>query len=261
MHCVGRISCLGPPFSILLLVPGVLVNDTIIGDPLFAVPLQLSEPVDFELGDNPPDRVLLCYEIHGRANQWFNLVTDECTSVNAHYINVTDYLNVINRIAVRAIDDNGACRQIAVDVNGCSIELDGMPLNLSRYSHDGIRIRKYPQRVRILVPNCAEQSLIMWITCESRDLEDRNTELLRFDVMRGLNLGHRDSHGLIGNLIFKLIAVMTSSRTWSVQVATELQRVAVKTLYVASNPGLPCFFPPLRKKNCVEGLGSSLRYM
>ena len=184
-----------------LQIAGVLVNDTIIGDPLFAVPLLLSEPVELALDGGDPDRVILCYEIHGKEDLWFNLVTDECTSVNAHYSNVAPQLNIINRIAVRAVDDDGACREIAVDVDGCSIEVDGMPVNFSRNSNSGIRIRKYPQRVRILVPNCAEQSLIMWITCESRILEDIDTELLRFDVLRGLNFGHRNSHGLIGNLI------------------------------------------------------------
>ena len=199
-------------FFLLLIVPDILVNDTVVGDPLFAVPLYLSDPVDFGSGEES-NTVLLCYEIHGRPNQWFNLVTDECASVNAQYISITRGLNVINQITIRAIDDNSACRQIAVDIDGCSIELDGTSVNTSRYNHDGIRIRQYPRRLRIVVPNCAEQSLIMWITCESRALVDPftsevlNREILRFDVMRGLNFGHRDSHGLIGNILFAMIVV------------------------------------------------------
>ena len=91
-----------------------------------------------------------------------------------------------------------------VDLDGCSTTLDGMTVNQSRYEADGVRIKRYPRRVRVAVPNCAELSLIMWVTCETRTLQDpyRDFEIvadmLRFDVLRGLNFGHSDSHGLIG---------------------------------------------------------------
>ena len=153
------------------------------------------------------DSVSLCYELHGQSDEWFNLVTDECTSVNAHYIGAPSGLNVIDQIAIRAVDGVRICREILVQRDGCTVELDGLPLNGSRFDMDGIMIRRYSRRVRVAVPNCQEQNLVLWITCETRTIQISVFDdpiifdSIRFDVLRGLNFGHRDSHGIIGNLI------------------------------------------------------------
>ena len=150
------------------------------------------------------DRVSLCYEINGTPSRWFNLVTDECTSVNAYYTNLTHIDNIIEQIAIRAIDDAGNCREILVNRDGCSTTLNGMTVNVSWYEADGVRIRQYPRRVRVVVPSCAELSLTMWLTCETRYHSDpyREAEIvvdaLRFEITRALNFGHSDTHGLIG---------------------------------------------------------------
>ena len=182
------------------------MNDTVIGDPLFTVPVFVPdlESLGMEL-----DRIFLCYELHGRSDEWFNLVTDECTSVNAHYISTaTGGLNVINQIAIRAADVAGSCREILVRREGCTVELDGIRLNVSaRINENNITIRHFSRRVRVAVPNCQEQSLVMWITCETRTVQNSVFDdpivfdSIRFDVMRGLNFRHRDSHGIIGNLL------------------------------------------------------------
>ena len=62
-------------------------NDTVIGDPLFTVPLNMENGFDrlpalAKQLDGLPN---LCYEIHGEHNQYFSLVSDTCTTVNAHY--------------------------------------------------------------------------------------------------------------------------------------------------------------------------------
>lgn len=154
-------------------------------------------------------RLSLCYEIHGRADVNFNLVTDECVTVNAHYTDLTNYLNVIDQIGVRAVDDNGMCRNIQVDVDGCSASVDGAALaSGQRYSSGGISVRRYSNRVRISVPNCNELSLVMWVICETRTLEDPfggegvvTGDMIKFVVMRGLNFGHRQAHGILGKLL------------------------------------------------------------
>lgn len=181
---------------------GIQVNDTAIGDPLMTVPLLVS---DDDLAGLNTTEVSLCYEIHGAADQWFNLVTDECASVNARYHDLTSYLNVINQIGVRATDENNECKNILVDVNGCSASVNGIPLNGQVYTADGISVRSYPNRVRISVPNCQELNLIMWVFCETRTLADPEApggsisgDMIKFVVMRGLNFGHRQAHGLIG---------------------------------------------------------------
>ena len=150
-------------------------------------------------------RLSLCYEIHGRADAFFNLVTDACATVNAHYHDLTSYLNVIDQIGVRAVDTNRMCRNIEVDVDGCTASVDGQPLAAgARYSSGGISVRRYSNRVRISVPNCNELSLVMWVICETRTLEDPfgtgtvTGDMIKFVVMRGLNFGHRLAHGLLG---------------------------------------------------------------
>ena len=75
-------------------------------------------------------------------HRYFNLVSDICTSVNAHYMNVSVF-NVIDRIAIRAVDEGGACREVLLNVEGmCSVSVDGTSVE-SSYMRDGISIRRY----------------------------------------------------------------------------------------------------------------------
>ena len=60
-----------------LINTGITVNDTVVGDPLMTVPIRVpGYQTDLHL----------CYEIHGTADTYFNFVSDDCTSVNAHYV-------------------------------------------------------------------------------------------------------------------------------------------------------------------------------
>ena len=178
-------------------------SDTTLGVALFTVPVFLPR--------QPKIRLPLCYEVQGRPDEWYNLVTDECTSVNAQYVHTNGDTNVIGQIAIRARDTDHFCREILVNREDCAVELDGVPLNSSdRYSVNEIRIRQFSQRVRVAVPNCQEKSLVMWITCQTTLVEDAlffhpparvPVDTLRFEVLRGLNYGHRDSHGIVGNCL------------------------------------------------------------
>ena len=150
----------------------------------------------------------LCYEVHGESDAYFNLISDECTSVNAYYDEVVTPspsidLNVMSRIGVRA-KGNSRCWNISIDLEDCAATVDGSPLLPG--SFDGIAVRAYAtsSRVRISVPNCVDTMLVMWVYCKSgrvKDPDDSDTyyniEFIRFVVMRGLNLNER-SHGLIG---------------------------------------------------------------
>ena len=153
-------------------------------------------------------RVSLCYEIHGQSDQWFNLVTDECATVNAQYFSLSRRLNIIDEIGVRAVDDNNRCVNIRVNVGGCTAEVNGVSLDLmERFSQNGISVRRYNNRVRISVPNCNELTLVMWAICEIRTVDNPdvpgerlNSRMIKYVVMRGLNFGHRVAHGLLGKL-------------------------------------------------------------
>ena len=184
---------------------GIAVNDTVIGDPLMTVPILVT---DNDLQALGVDRVSLCYEIHGRKDANYNLVTDQCATVNAHYTDITTYLNVIDQIGVRAVDESGSCKNIQVDVDGCSASIDGTPIT-SLYSSQGIMVRPFSRRVRIAVPNCNELSLVMWVICETRTLEDPfggdasvTGDMIKFVVARGLNFGHRKAHGILGKYFY-----------------------------------------------------------
>lgn len=170
--------------------PVATVNDTVIGDPLYAVPLLLNI-------SNPLDGPALCYEVHGAPNTIFNLVSDSCTSVNAYYspaIISSDpiAINVITKIGVVAIDSSGVCQWIKVDLDGCTAFVNGVQVNTS-YQQADIGVRRIGDRVRVSVPNCGKPNLVSWVVCE----QTMGVRMMRFVISRGLNLTPT-SHGIIG---------------------------------------------------------------
>ena len=142
------------------------------------------------------DQTALCFEVHGKTNNNINLVSDTCTNVNAYYASMLnpDDGNIINTIGVRAVADNNVCYNIRVDLVGCMASVNGNPVVDSFYS-SGIRVRRLLNRVRISVPNCENKNLVMMVTCQNRP-----EPMIRFDIMRGLNL-KPTSHGLLGKWV------------------------------------------------------------
>ena len=179
---------------------------------------QANVSIQDQLGEN---KLSLCYEIHGEAGSYFNLVSDGCTSVNARYAQARPGidLNIIDRIAVRAVPDGGGdCPNIAVTLSdgmcAATVLVSDFGIILrpgDTYDVGGINVRAYPNRVRISVPNCADRRLVMWIFCLNGTLEDPVTwemfdvSMIRFVIARGFNLAE-SSHGLIGMfLILKIL--------------------------------------------------------
>ena len=182
--------------------PPVIVNDTLTGDPLMTVPI-LTDP-NVKEGD---PIISLCYEVHGEADKFFNLVSDSCVTVNAHYSKApipgpgVD-LNVVDAIGVRAVSNTGDCVNIRVGLQGCNTTVNGAVISM--YRSNGITVRKYSNRVRMSVPNCGDTDLVMWAFCTSGRTEDSNLnyhdfDFIRFVVMRGLNLAE-ESHGIMGEI-------------------------------------------------------------
>lgn len=182
------------------------MNDTISGDPVLTVPIFVSEE---QLQNIPAEQLSLCYEVHGEGDKWFNLVSDECTSVNALYVGLSERLNIIDDITVKTVDNQQQCINISVSIeNGCRAVVGGA--NLSRYSFGGVSVRTYTNRIRISVPNCNDLTLVMWVLCGEQnfqvvdDLGDTTSvrrNAIKFVVMRGLNYGNRLAHGLLGNVL------------------------------------------------------------
>ena len=161
------------------------MNDTVIGDPVFTVPLK---------GGGA-----LCYDIRGQPGSYLNLISDKCTSVNADYeaMDIPENGNIMRAIGIRAVSLSGACHDIKVRINDTlTTTVDNFEIS-SVFVSDGVRVRAYLDRVRVSVPNCDLVDLIMWI---ARDVTNGQA-MLRFQVSRGYNLSPT-SHGLIGKEIY-----------------------------------------------------------
>ena len=159
-------------------------NDTITGDPLYEVPVII---------DEEGNKLFLCYEVRGQANQHYNLISDTCVSVNALYspMIIPTEGNIIGKIGVLAQDNDGTCHQIEADLEGCTARVNGDVVTM--YSQSGINVRRRTNRIRIAVPNCETQDLVMWVICEVQ----RGQPMIKFVVSRGFNLSPT-SHGLVG---------------------------------------------------------------
>ena len=75
------------------------MNDSVIADPLFTAPVGNGD-------------AHFCYEIRGKPNTIFNLVSDKCTAVNAEYVFMNIPQNVIWAVGIRAADSAGNCHNI-----------------------------------------------------------------------------------------------------------------------------------------------------
>jgi hypothetical protein len=129
--------------------------------------------------------------------------------VNARYSPV-GHLNIISSIGVRAEGNDGVCRNIKVDLNGCTVSA-GLGGNLSptdAFSMGGVSARKTrTDRVRISVPNCDSVNLVLWVICERRP----GLDMIRFQIARGVNLAST-SHGLLGEFSLLVTTVVVSMR-------------------------------------------------
>ena len=196
MHYVMHISIyVGSSYTqqLCYIGPTRMFNDTVIGDPLYEVPLNMISNETF------PIVTSLCYEIHGEADQVFNLISDGCVQVNANYsaMNIPDNGNIISQIGVLAYDTAGGCIKIMVDVNDCIPVVNGIPYsNDTGYNVNGVTARRRNSRARITVPNCDNNrdfdDLVFWVVCQ----DILGQKMIKFQVLRGSAL-QPDSHGLI----------------------------------------------------------------
>jgi len=164
----------------------------------------------------------LCYEIHGKARSYFNLLSDSCTSVNAEYRaafddeNVPFFLNIISRIGVVTKNSNGSCVFIEVGVdNRCMplVSREGpggslitRPVEAAEYTSDGISVTRRLTHVRISVPNCGSTRLVMYITCTTSEVSGASA--VTFDITRGINLSPT-SHGIMGGSKNFMLAIVS----------------------------------------------------
>ena len=152
------------------------MSDSIIADPQFTVTL-------------PDDSGhSLCYEIHGKAGKFFNLVSDTCLSVNAHFTATNQVRNRMSSIGIHTVPDGTQnCVDILINLT-CIATVDGVDMG-NQMVTGGIRIRRHGNQWRVSVPNCNRSSTVMWVSCLEQGL--------RLIISRRSNL-HSSSHGLLG---------------------------------------------------------------
>ena len=198
-------------------------TDTVIGDPLFEAALLFNgEPFD----------KALCYEIHGSSNNYYNLISDDCVSVNALYTPMNDPTrgNIISEIAIKAVNsDRNACKEVYVQqlstTGLCQTTVgSGSPLSVGNTTTEkGITVTQSTSKlVTVSVPNCENLPVELSVTCDTIAIDNLNQHMIRFDVTRGVNL-RPTSHGLLGMLKCNYLyyKFITIGQFWNVPITAE----------------------------------------
>ena len=158
-------------------------------------------PINARSDNFTPGSVSLCYEIHGEDGQFFNLISDSCLSVNAHYSrpHLSIPVNVMDQIAVVATNNDGENVNISIN-HQCRAQVNG--IDLAYFNSSGVVLAVVgPSQVIVTAGNCNDEAVVMSVTCERSDIGNGDntliTDMLRFSVYRGLAL-RESSHGLLG---------------------------------------------------------------
>ena len=166
------------------------VVDVVTGGALLAVPIKVQSPAR-----SPRFSTSLCYEVHGDVDKYFNLISDSCLSLNAHYSesDPTKPLNSIDEIAAVVTNNEGENLNISVDRH-CNFRLNNGPA-LRYLNSSGVMGVATASLVVISMDNayCESQLLVMTIEC-GVDVFG----VLKLHVYRDLDMGGSTAHGLVG---------------------------------------------------------------
>ena len=178
----------------VLIAVTLQMNDTVIADPQFSVSTT----------GNASEA--LCYEVHGSLGQYFNLISDSCTSVNAHFTSMPNPAqgNRMTTVGIHAMHaeepivlgltaKDSKCVNVRIELKKCEAFIDDEPLTDEGYSGQVTYKKKYtyngyPQW-QVAVPNCEEEELMIKVTCRE--------DMLRIDVNRKVQSDTK-AHGLMG---------------------------------------------------------------
>ena len=147
----------------------------------------------------------MCYEVQGQSDTFFNLISDNCVSVNAHYVAAEEPgENVIKAIGVVGTDRASRCHYVIVSVTGngiCEAMVDGEQLVNNSADMYGLAVKHRNKLVRIDAPNCGLRShhLVMWVHCQKLMVRNVPQTMIKFMINRGL-YQRPSAHGLIGKL-------------------------------------------------------------
>ena len=141
------------------------------------------------------------------AEKYFNLVSDRCLMVNAHYVNSRmrshsgRMMHFIDQISIMAVNDIGHCVTVVVEIEQgtCMVSVNGAVLHFAGndgYDALGVKVTlSLSDRVVVSVPNCGQDDVLMIVSCKTMRL---NSEFVEFQIKDGLGI-QPSAHGLIGN--------------------------------------------------------------
>lgn len=140
-----------------------------------------------------PDDLSLCFEILGQNDKYFNLISDSCLSVNAHYSqsDQNPQINIIDEITILLTDYVGEKVNISVKKE-CNVQIGDMSID-QNVNHNGVVIfHQSSSLVSIFSGNhyCGKEGVLMTISCESDDNQG-----LQFSAFHSRN---GTAHGLLG---------------------------------------------------------------
>ena len=170
------------------------------GDPLFTVPLS-----------GPPGTPSLCYEVYGASDTNFNMFSESCVSVNAHYTTIPTSgrdLHLINKFGVRVLSNkdspNDGCANddILIElVNGdCRVALNGEIMKEGVYKRNGVHVNVFKKNVFLSVENCQKGRIGFSFVSKSILKEKKRLTFLEVQVEGGSGIT-TSAHGLIGMLV------------------------------------------------------------
>jgi len=173
-------------------------HDTTTVKKMFAIPLNINQQLQSELAN-----AALCYSVNGCPYKYFNLLSDKCVSVNAYYslAHQVKFFNVISKIGITAVDEDGNCQNIKIDHKGCVATVGTTPVIAgSLYNMAGITVRQLKNGYWIVVPNCESVGVVMWVSCKTMS----EANMLEFNIAQRNGL-IPTSHGLVGKRIYSIL--------------------------------------------------------
>lgn len=178
---------------------GAWITDKVTDDPLFMVHLT---PFDL----SPQPLPALCYEVLGKPNLIYNMVSTPCVSINALYSPLDEQRNVMSVAGVVMVDSSGRCVKVQVNAEDCIPVVGGVRQSY-QYNQNGVSVVWTKGLVNIGSPNCGHGSISISISCSS--MSDR--PILSFTLMRQLQ-DNVDAHGLVGQFWDTTVAIRPYTR-------------------------------------------------
>ena len=180
----------------IIVVEVTLWNDSIVGHRQ-----SVNDAAQFTISLPEDGSESLCYGMHGSPDEFYNIISDTCTSVNVHFTQhpVQNDENRISSIGIHAATGDAfpPCADIQIDLVGCRASINNITINGS-YITGNIRVKRFSNGWKVFVPNCERPHAVMWITCEE--------DMLQFNVCRASNLSST-SHGLLGKVIYSCMNI------------------------------------------------------